>query len=90
MEKGILGAKTIKQAARLMKANVFTCPELVEATYENINRQQHLNAYVNVRDKQEALREAEESQRRIEKSKSSMQTLCPCKQAFIESRANHN
>lgn len=29
MEKGILGAKTIKQAARLMKANVFTCPELI-------------------------------------------------------------
>jgi len=30
MEKGILGAKTIKQASRLMKANVFTCPELIE------------------------------------------------------------
>ena len=37
MEKGILGAKTIKQASRLMKANVFTCPELIEATYENID-----------------------------------------------------
>ena len=69
MDKGLLGAKTIKQAARLMKANVFTCPELIEATYENIDRQQHLNGYVNIRDRGEALREAEESQKRIEKSK---------------------
>ena len=49
MDKGILGAKTIKQASRLMKANVFTCPELVEATYENIDRQSHLNGYVSIR-----------------------------------------
>ena len=70
MEKGILGAKTIKQAARLMKANVFTCPELIEATYENISNQTHLNAYVNVREQDQALKEAEESQKRIEKSES--------------------
>ena len=44
-----------------MKANVFTCPELVEATYDNIEAQSHLNAYVNIRDQSEALREAEES-----------------------------
>ena len=69
MDKGILGAKTIKQAARLMKANVFTCPELIEATYENIGAQEHLNAYVNVRAKEQAIKEAEESQKRIEKSK---------------------
>ena len=69
MEKGILGAKTIKQAARLMKANVFTCPELIEATYDNIAARSHLNAYVNIRDSKEALKEAEESQKRIEKSK---------------------
>ena len=36
MEKSLLGAKTIKQAMRLMKANVFTSPELIEATYKNI------------------------------------------------------
>ena len=53
-----------------MKANVFTCPELVEATYENIDAQSHLNGFVNIRDRSEALREAEESQKRIEKSKS--------------------
>ena len=69
MDKGILGAKTIKQAARLMKANVFTCPELIEATYDNIESQKHLNAYVNVRAQEQALKEAEESQKRIEKSK---------------------
>ena len=49
MDKGILGAKTIKQASRLMKANVFTCPELIEQTYDNIKARSHLNAYVNVR-----------------------------------------
>ena len=38
MDKGILGAKTIKQASRLMKANVFTCPELIEATFDNIEQ----------------------------------------------------
>ena len=36
MQNGLLGAKTIKQAARLMKANVFTAPELIEETYKNI------------------------------------------------------
>ena len=61
MDKGILGAKTIKQASRLMKANVFTCPELIEETYKNMEKQKHLNAYVNFRPKDEALREAEES-----------------------------
>ena len=69
MDKGILGAKTVKQAARLMKANVFTAPELIEATYENIEARKNLNAYVTVRDKEEALREAEASQKRIERSK---------------------
>jgi len=69
MDKGILGARTIKQASRLMKANVFTCTELVEATYANISAKTHLNAYVNIRDKELALKEAEESQKRIEKSK---------------------
>lgn len=69
MDKGILGAKTVKQAARLMKANVFTSPELIEATYENIEARKNLNAYVTVRDKEEALREAEASQKRIERSK---------------------
>jgi len=68
MDKGILGAKTIKQASRLMKANVFTCPELIEQTYENIDARSHLNAYVNVRGRDEALKEAEESQKRIEKN----------------------
>lgn len=70
MEKGILGAKTIKQASRLMKANVFTCPELISQTYENISARSDLNAYVNIRGQEAALREAEESQKRIEKSKS--------------------
>ena len=45
MDKGILGAKTVKQAARLMKANVFTAPELIEATFENMEKRSHLNAY---------------------------------------------
>ena len=49
MDKGILGATTIKQASRLMKANVFTCPELIEATYGNIVEKSDLNAYVNIR-----------------------------------------
>lgn len=69
MDKGILGAKTIKQASRLMKANQFTAPELIEATYSNIEARKDLNAFVNVRPKEEALREAEASQERIERSK---------------------
>ena len=69
MEKGILGAKTIKQASRLMKANVFTSQELVEATYANIEKKQHLHGYVSVRPMEEALKEAEASQKRIERSK---------------------
>ena len=68
MNKGILGAATIKQASRLMKANVFTCPELIEATYGNIAARGDLNAYVNIRPQEEALKESEESQKRIEKS----------------------
>jgi aspartyl-tRNA(Asn)/glutamyl-tRNA(Gln) amidotransferase subunit A len=51
-----------------MKANVFTAPELIEATYENIQARQHLNAYCGVRAKEDALREAEESQKRIERN----------------------
>ena len=53
MEKSLLGAKTIKQAMRLMKANVFTSPELVEAAYKNIVSKAHLNAFVNIRNLEE-------------------------------------
>ena len=45
----------------MMKANVFTCPELIEATYENIDARSNLNAFVNLRARDEALKEAEES-----------------------------
>ena len=41
-----------------MKANVFTCQELVSACYENIEKGKHINCYVNVRDKELALKEA--------------------------------
>jgi len=68
MQNGLLGAKTIKQAARLMKANVFTAPELIEETYKNIENAKYLNALCAVRDQEQALREAEESQKRIEKN----------------------
>jgi Asp-tRNA(Asn)/Glu-tRNA(Gln) amidotransferase A subunit family amidase len=77
MNKGILGAETIKQATRLMKANVFTCQELVSACYDNIEKGKHINCYVNVRNKELALKEANESQKRIEKSKS-----CPLLKLF--------
>ena len=74
-----------------MKANVFTCPELIEQTYENIGARSHLNAYVNVRNQDEALREAEESQKRIEKSKSELKLnrasqivpFASCKSSFF-------
>ena len=86
MDKGILGAKTIKQASRLMKANVFTCPELIEQTYENIDSRSHLNAFVNVRSRDQALQEAEESQKRIERSKSKGGKLFMLKQiTFVPS-----
>ena len=49
---------------RLMKANVFTSPELVQASIENLDKYDYLNAYVTYRD-----REAEAAQIRIEKSK---------------------
>ncbi len=69
MQKGLFGAETIKQATRLMKANVFTCPELVSSCIENIETGKHISCTVNVRDKEIALKEAHESQKRIEKSK---------------------
>lgn len=55
MNTNLLGAKTIKQASRLMKANVFTCPELVNACYEHIENGKDINCFVNVRDKELAL-----------------------------------
>lgn len=54
---------------RLMKANVFTSPELVEAAYKNIEDKKDLNAFVNVRSMELAMKESEQSQHRIEKSK---------------------
>ena len=47
MQKGLLGAETIKQATRLMKANVFTCPELVSSCYDDIQAGKHINCFVN-------------------------------------------
>jgi Asp-tRNA(Asn)/Glu-tRNA(Gln) amidotransferase A subunit family amidase len=61
MEKHLLGAKTIKQAMRLMKANVFTSPELIEASIKNLNKYDYLNAYVSYRDQEIMMKEAEES-----------------------------
>lgn len=53
---------------RLMKANVFTSPELVEAAYKNIEDKKDLNAFVNVRSMELAMKESEQSQHRIEKN----------------------
>jgi len=69
MEKSLLGAKTIKQAMSLMKANAFTSPELVEAAFKNIVNKAHLNAFVSVRTLEEMQVEAEQSQKRIVRSK---------------------
>lgn len=70
MKKGLLGANTLKQANRLMRANVFTSQELVEASLERIaETNDEINAMIEIRDKEELLREAEASQKRIEKSK---------------------
>jgi Asp-tRNA(Asn)/Glu-tRNA(Gln) amidotransferase A subunit family amidase len=69
MKKDLLGAKTIKQAMRLMKANVFTAQELCDATIKQLEECRHLNAYVSYADQAQMRREAEESQLRIEKSK---------------------
>jgi hypothetical protein len=41
----------------------------VSSCYENIETGKHINCFVNVRDKEIALKEAHESQKRIEKSK---------------------
>ena len=59
MEKQLLGAKTIKQVMRLMKANVFTSPELVEASIKNLDKYDYLNAYVSYRDREVMMKEAE-------------------------------
>ena len=70
MKKGLLGANTLKQANRLMRANVFTSQELVEASLERIaETNDDINAMIVIRDREELLREAEASQKRIEKSK---------------------
>jgi hypothetical protein len=55
---------------RLMKANVFTAPELAEAALKNTEVHSDLNAFVNFRDRDTIMKEAEASQIRIEKSKS--------------------
>lgn len=57
----------MKMAQRMMKANQFTAPELIEATFKNIEDKADLNAYVNVRNRDEAMKEAEAAQKRIEK-----------------------
>jgi len=54
---------------RLMKANVFTAPELADACLKNTEVHSELNAFVNFRDRDLIMKEAEESQARIEKSK---------------------
>ncbi len=54
---------------RLMKANVFTSPELVQASIENLDKFDYLNAYVTYRDRDLMMKEAEAAQIRIEKSK---------------------
>jgi hypothetical protein len=69
MSKSLLGAKNIKQAMRLMKANVFTAPELAEECLKNTEIHSELNAFVNFRDRDSIMKEAEASHERIEKSK---------------------
>ena len=59
----------MKQAMRLMKANVFTSTELVESSIKNLDKYDYLNAFVSHRDREVMMREAEASQVRIEKSK---------------------
>ena len=59
MDKSILGAKTIKQAMRLMKANVFTAPEMTEQVIKNTTKHKDLNAFVNLRDTSIMMKEAE-------------------------------
>ena len=54
---------------RLMKANVFTSPELIEASVKNLQKYDYLNAYVSYRDTDLMFKEAEAAQVRIEKSK---------------------
>jgi hypothetical protein len=52
-----------------MKSNVFTAPELAEACLKNTEVHSNLNAFVNFRDRDLIMKEADESQTRIEKSK---------------------
>ena len=52
-----------------MKANVFTAPELAEACLKNTEVHKDLNAFVNFRDRDLIMKEAEEAQVRIERSK---------------------
>ena len=56
-----MGATTMKMAQRMMKANQFTAPELIEASFKNMEEKSDLNAFVNIRNKDEAMREAEAS-----------------------------
>ena len=46
---------------RLMKANVFTSPELIEASVKNLEKYDYLNAYVSYRDRDIMYKEAEAS-----------------------------
>ena len=76
--QSLLGARTIKQATRLMKANVFTAPELCDEVFKNMEDNNHLNAFVNYRDRDVIMKEAEAAQQRIEKSNMSFNFLIHC------------
>ena len=51
--------KTITQAQKHLTAGDFSCVDLVESIYDKIKERSSLNAYVNVREKDEVLQEAE-------------------------------
>lgn len=56
-----MGATTMKMAQRMMKANQFTAPELIDASFNNIEAKSDLNAFVNIRNRDQAMKEAEAS-----------------------------
>ncbi len=55
----------------LMKANVFTAPDLLEAAFKNMDENKHLNCFVTYADRKQMMKEAEQAQIRIDKSKHS-------------------
>ena len=51
--------KTLQDAHNLLTSKSISCVDIMESIYANIDKHKGLNAYVNVKEKEDAFKEAE-------------------------------